>query len=160
ELEGLIGIFINTLALRGDLSGDPSFSTLLSRVRDTALEAYSLQDLPFEKLVEELQPVRDTARPPLFQVMLVLQNVPYEPLTLPRRTRAPLRIDTRTSKFDLLLTLQEENGRLEASLEHDTALFDRTPADRWLGHFGVLLRAAVADPERPLSTLPRLTAPE
>src|SRR6185369_5977343 len=80
ELEPLIGIFINTLALHGDLSGDPTFRTLLERTRDMALEAFALQDLPFEKLVEELQPVRDTARTPLSQVMIVLQNAPYEPL--------------------------------------------------------------------------------
>jgi amino acid adenylation domain-containing protein len=160
ELEPLIGIFINTLALHGDLSGDPTFRTLLERTRDMALEAFALQDLPFEKLVEELQPVRDTARTPLFQVMLVLQNAPYEPLELPGLTLTPVRVASSTSKFDLLLGLQEENGRLETFLEYDSALFDRTTADRLLGHFGVLLRAAAADPERRLSTLPRLTGPE
>jgi len=160
ELEPLIGIFINTLALHGDLSGDPSFRTLLERTRDMALEAFALQDLPFEKLVEELQPVRDTARTPLFQVMLVLQNAPFEPLELPGLTLSPLRVDSGTAKLDLLLGVQEENGRLETFLEHDSALFDRTTADRLLGHFGVLLRAAAADPDRRLSTLPRLTEPE
>ncbi|HEY2738167.1 MAG TPA: amino acid adenylation domain-containing protein, partial [Thermoanaerobaculia bacterium] len=154
ELEPLIGIFINTLALNGDLSGDPSFRTLLERTRDMSLEAFALQDLPFEKLVEELQPVRDTARPPLFQVMLVLQNAPFEPLELPGLTLAPLPVDNGTAKLDLLLGVQENNGRLETFLEHDSALFDRTTADRLLGHFGVLLRAAVADPDRRLSTLP------
>gem|GEM_PF-3326257 len=160
ELEPLIGIFINTLALHGDLSGDPTFRTLLERTRDMALEAFALQDLPFEKLVEELQPVRDTARTPLFQVMIVLQNAPYEPLELPGLTLTPVRVASSTSKFDMLLGIQEENGRLETFLEHDSALFDRTTADRLLGHFGVLLRAAAADPDRRLSTLPRLTTPE
>ena len=90
ELEPLIGIFITTLVLHGDLSGDPSFRTLLEQTRDLALEAFALQDLPFEKLVEELQPVRATARTPLFQVMLVLQNAPFEPLELPV-ARAPVK---------------------------------------------------------------------
>ncbi|HEY2739907.1 MAG TPA: condensation domain-containing protein, partial [Thermoanaerobaculia bacterium] len=116
ELEPLIGIFINTLALHGDLSGDPTFHSLLERTRDMALEAFALQDLPFEKLVEELQPVRDTARTPLFQVMLVLQNAPFEPLELPGLTLSPLRVDSGTAKLDLLLGVQEENGRLETFL--------------------------------------------
>jgi len=160
ELEGLIGVFINTLALRGDLTGDPSFRGMLGRAREAALEAYSLQDLPFEKLVEELQPLRDIARTPIFQVMLVLQNAPFEPLVLPGLTLAPLQVETGTSKFDLGLGMQEVGGRLECFLEHDSALFDRATAERILRHFAVLLTAAVADPARRLSALPQLTAPE
>jgi amino acid adenylation domain-containing protein/FkbM family methyltransferase len=160
ETEDLIGVFINTLALRGDLSGDSPFRELVRRSRDTALEAYALQDLPFEKLVEELHPVRDLSRPPIFQVMLVLQNTPLGPLALPGLTLEPLGVDSGTAKFDLLLALEEREAGLTGALEHNIALFDGTTAERLLRCFGVLLRAAAADPGRRLSSLPLLTEAE
>ena len=107
ETEGLIGFFVNMLVLRSDLSGDPTFRALLQRVREVALGAYAHQDLPFEKLVEELQPERDLSRQPLFQVGFVLQNTPLPRLELPGLRIAPLEIDNGTSKFDLTLMLRE-----------------------------------------------------
>src|SRR6185295_7416823 len=103
EIERLIGVFLNALALRGDLSGDPSFRELLARVRETTLEAYALQDLPFEKLLEELQPTRDLARHPLFQTLLILQNAPAETLTLEGLAFTLLPVESGTAKVELLL---------------------------------------------------------
>src|SRR2546425_12822323 len=107
ETEDLIGFFVNTLVMRTDLSGNPSFPELLRRVREVALQAYAHQDLPFEKLVEELRPERDRSHSPLFQVMFILQNAPREPFELPGLTVSPLTVDSGTAKFDLTLSLTE-----------------------------------------------------
>src|SRR5262249_18394380 len=124
ETEGLVGFFVNTLVLRVDLSGDPSFRTLLGRVRETCLGAYAHQDLPFERLVEELNPVRDSSRSPLFQVMFVLQNTPQQVLELPGLRLATRDIDSGTSKFDLTLRLTEYEGGLRGELEYSTELYE------------------------------------
>src|SRR6185436_14658330 len=107
EIEGLIGFFVNTLVLRGDLSGDPSFAELLSRVRRTSLDAFSHQDLPFERLVEEIVVERNRAVSPLFQVLFAFQNAPLGSLEMPGLRLAQLDVDTGLVKFDLSLTLQE-----------------------------------------------------
>ncbi|HKH45336.1 MAG TPA: amino acid adenylation domain-containing protein, partial [Thermoanaerobaculia bacterium] len=160
ELEGLIGFFLNTLVLRGDLSGDPSFRELLGRARETALGAYAHQDVPFERLVDELQPERDLSRAPLFQVMLVLQNAPMAPLVLEGLTLSPFAVEVDTAKFDLTLSLEETAHGLAASLEYRTDLFDASTADRLLDRFGRLLAGAVDEPRRPIAELPILSAAE
>jgi amino acid adenylation domain-containing protein len=162
--EGLIGFFVNTLVLRGDLSGDPPFTELVGRARETALAAYAHQDLPFEKLVEELRPGRSLGHSPLFQVLLVLQNVPLGPLELPGLTLEPLEDDRPAAKFDLTLTLhQRAPGRGEAlagTLEFRRDLFDRETAARMAEHLRILLAGALEAPEARLSELPWLTEAE
>jgi amino acid adenylation domain-containing protein len=160
ELEELIGFFVNTLVLRADLRGAPAFSALLARCRATALAAYAHQNLPFERLVEELQPERDMSHNPLFQTMFVLQNAPLPPLELAGLALEPLPLDTRTSKFDLTLFLWEEDGWIEGALEHSTDLFDGATMERLLGHFQTLLGGIVADPERPIGHYDLLTPAE
>ncbi len=160
ELEQLIGFFVNSLALRTDLSGDPSFRALLRRVREVALGAYSHQDLPFEKVVEELQPDRLQDRNPIFQVMFALQNAPRAPLTLPGITIRTLPRRRRTAKFDLTLFAMEQSRGLSATLEYSTDLFRADTVARMLGHYRRLLEAAVADPDRRVSDLPLLTDEE
>ncbi|HZF12136.1 MAG TPA: amino acid adenylation domain-containing protein [Thermoanaerobaculia bacterium] len=160
EVEGLIGFFINMLVLRTDLSGEPSFGQLLERVRDVALGAYTHQDLPFEKLVEELRPDRDLRRSPLFQVSFQLLNVPSSPLDLPGLTLAPLAPAARSAKFDLDLALIEGEERLGGPLDFDADLFDGTTMERLLAHFDRLLTGAVASPGSRLSELPLLTRAE
>jgi amino acid adenylation domain-containing protein len=160
ELEPLIGFFVNTLALRADLTGDPTGRTLLGRCRETALGAYAHQDLPFEKLVEELRPERDLARAPLFQVLLSLQNTPPADFELPGLTLAPVAIEPGTAKFDLTLSAMETPEGIGAALEHDAHLFDRATAARLAGHLAAALQGLAADPGRRLSELPLLAAAE
>jgi amino acid adenylation domain-containing protein len=160
ELEGLIGFFVNTLVLRTDLSGNPTFRELLGRVHEVALGAYAHQDLPFEKLVEELQPERDMSFSPLFQVMFVFQNAPRQPLELPGLTVSRWRVDFGTSKFDLTLSIVEEGERLRATLEYNTNLFDAGTIERMVEHYERLLEGIVADPDRSISSLPLLTEGE
>ncbi|HEV2149751.1 MAG TPA: amino acid adenylation domain-containing protein, partial [Longimicrobiaceae bacterium] len=160
DTEGLIGFFANTLALRADLGGDPSFAELLGRVREGALGAYAHQDLPFERLVEEVAPGRSLSHTPLFQVVLALQSAPSAPPRLPGVEAAPLRLGTTTAKFDLTLALAESGGGLAGSLEYSTELFDASTVQRMLGHFRVLLEGAAAAPERRLSGLELLDAHE
>jgi amino acid adenylation domain-containing protein len=160
EVEGLIGFFVNTLVLRSDLREQPPFRRLLDRVREGTLGAYAHQDLPFDRLVEELRPERDLAYAPLFQVMFALQNAPMGALRLPGLELEPLELEVGAAKFDLVLSLGETAGGLEGGLGYNRDLFDPTTAERIAGHFCALLRAAVADPERPVDELPLLTAPE
>ena len=161
EVEGLIGFFVNTLVLRTGLSGDLTFRELLGRVREVALGAYAHQDLPFEKLVEELQPERDLSRNPLFQVMFALQNVPRHTLKLAGLEVSSVAVGTGTAKFDLSLSvLEEQRGGLRASLEYNTDLFDAATTERMLGHWRNLLEGVVADPEQRISELPLLTQAE
>ncbi|MDQ3172664.1 MAG: amino acid adenylation domain-containing protein, partial [Acidobacteriota bacterium] len=160
ETEHLIGFFVNTLVLRGDLSGNPTFRELLGRVREVTFGAYEHQDVPFEKLVEELQPERSLSRTPLFQVMFALQNAPGKALELQGLTLAPLRVEYGTTKFDLTLFVWEEVEGLRAVFEYSTDLFDEATVIRMLGHFEVLLEGIVSNPERRLSELPLLTEAE
>ncbi len=157
ETEGLIGLFLNTLALRVDLSGDPGFGELLERVRAATLEAFAHQDLPFERVVEELDPVRDLSRTPVFQVQLVLQNAPMSPLELPGLTLSPLEIETATSKFDLSLTAAEDGDSVVTQWVFSRDLFDPTRIARLRGHFARIL---AADPRCRLSELPLLSDAE
>ncbi|HEV2755141.1 MAG TPA: amino acid adenylation domain-containing protein, partial [Actinomycetota bacterium] len=157
EIEGLIGFFVNTLVMRNDLSGDPSFTKLMERARDVALGAYAHQDLPFEKLVEELKPPRDLSHSPLFQVAFGFQNTPAPEFELTGlRIDLPDLEDT-SAKFDLSMDMVETDEGLAGSLNYATALFERTTIDEMLGHFETLLESIVARPEARLSELPILT---
>ncbi|MCP4660532.1 MAG: amino acid adenylation domain-containing protein, partial [bacterium] len=171
EIEGLIGFFVNTLVLRTDLSGgpadleptfdDPTFRELLERVVEVTLGAYEHQDLPFEKLVEELQPRRDLSRHPLFQVMFQLQNAPAPPVELPGLTLSRfVAEDTGTAKFDLSLFLTDSADGLPGVLEYCTDLFDHSTMERLLGHYRTLLAGIVADPGGRLCALPMLAPAE
>ncbi len=170
EIEGLIGFFVNSLVLRTDLSGNPTFRELLSRVKEVALGAYAHQDLPFEKLVEELHPERNLNQNPLFQVVFALQNAPMPALELTDLTLTPLPFDTETTRFDLEFHLWEpntQNGLWVDSSEgisgfviYSTDLFDDTTITRMLGHFQTLLEGIVANPEQRIAQLPLLTASE
>jgi amino acid adenylation domain-containing protein len=160
EIESLIGFFVNTLVLRVDLSGNLSFRELLKRTRQVTLDAYSHQDLPFEKLVEELQPERNLSYNPLFQVMFVLQNAGSEGWEFPGLTLIPLEIESVTAKFDLTLAMEERESGLRGVLEYNRDLFDAPTITRMLGHFQTLLAGIVANPEQPLLALPLLTEVE
>src|SRR3990172_3676416 len=160
ELEGLIGFFANTLAIRTDLSGNPSFRELLGQVREVTLGAYAHQDVPFEKLVEELQLERNLSHTPLFQVSLALQNAPMPSLALEDLTLSPLVVHSGTAKFDLALFMEEGAGGLRGVLEYNTDLFDAATVTLMIGHFQTLLEGIVANPEQRISDLPLLTEAE
>ncbi len=156
EIEGLIGYFANTLVLRLDLRAAPPFRVLLGQARATAQAAYAHQDLPFERLVEELQPGRELRRSPLFQVMLVLQNATRSALEVAGLNVARLDVEPGVAKFDLMLDVIELDGGLAGGLEFATDLFERATIERLLGHLTALLAAAVADPETSVGELPML----
>ena len=161
EVERMIGFFANTLALRTDLAGDPTFRELLRRERDTALDAFAHQDLPFEKLVEELNPPRDLSRTAIFQTMFILQNAP--PAREDGRSglsMLPVPVDSRTAKFDCMLYLTEGEEGVRGFLEYNTDLFEPATVARLLGHLGALLEGVAANPELRLSQLPLLPAEE
>lgn len=167
ELEGLLGLFINTLVLRTNLSGNPSFRELLGRVREVALGAYAHQDLPFELLVETLHPERDASRSPLFQVMLILQNAPMEELELPGLILRTLETEGGTAKFDLTLYMwdQPKNSKMYPQgfhifFEYASDLFEAPTITRMMGHFQTLLEAIVATPDQGILDLPLLTEAE
>ena len=153
QIEGLIGFFVNTLVMRTELSGDPSFKSAMNRVRETSLGAYAHQDLPFEKLVEELNPQRYLNRTPLFQVMFALQNAPRETLELPGLQISPERVESGTAKFDLTLALNDDNRALAGEMEYNTDLFDAHTIDSMLGHFESLLESIAENPNLPISSL-------
>jgi amino acid adenylation domain-containing protein len=160
ETESLIGFFVNTLIFRTRLSERMTFRELLGQVRETALEAYAHQDLPFEKLVEELQPERSLSHSPVFQVMLDLQNAPMRDLELQGLRLTPLPFDSRMAKFDLVLTVAETDGRLSGQLEYNTDLFDAATIRRMARHLEHLLETAVSNPDEQVSRLPLLTDDE
>jgi amino acid adenylation domain-containing protein len=160
EIEGLIGFFVNTLALRADLSGSPTFGELLGQVRQTALDAYAHQDVPFERIVEEVAVERDLAVSPLFQVLFVLQNAPVGDLAVPGLQISPLALDTGLTKLDLSLTLGEGPAGLSGALEYNTGLFDAGTAEWLTSRFLALLEAAVREPGLPVTDLPILLPAE
>lgn len=171
EIEPLIGFFVNSLVLRTDLSGEQTFREFLKRVREVTLGAYAHQDLPFEKLVEELQPDRSLRQHPLFQVVFALQNSPMESLELPGLTLSSLNIDFKTTRFDLEFHLWESSDSfrslwceqwehtegLRGVVVYNTDLFDKATINRMVGHFKTLLEAIVAKPESRVSELPLLS---
>ncbi len=157
DLEPLLGFFLNTLALRIDLSDDPSFAELVRQVRHVALEAFERHELPFEKLVEEIRPERDLSRSPVFQVMFIMHNAPKARLELSDLTLGETSFESGTSKYDLTLSASMMGDRLVLALEYNTALFEKTSILRMLGHYRELLVRAMAEPHRPASELPLLT---
>ncbi|MFI6039957.1 amino acid adenylation domain-containing protein, partial [Streptomyces sp. NPDC051315] len=165
-VDDLVGFFVNTLVLRTDTSGDPSFRELLARTRETDLAAYAHQDVPFERLVEELNPVRSLSRHPLFQVLLVLQNTEETDVRLGDATARPEPVANTTAKFDLSLALTETHdptgapAGLDGGLEFATDLFDTDTVRTFLARLERLLHAAVADPDRPLGALEVLSTDE
>ncbi|NOK38896.1 amino acid adenylation domain-containing protein, partial [Corallococcus exercitus] len=160
EVERLIGFFANTLALRLDTSGDPSFHALLGRVRDVCLGAYAHPDMPFEQLVDLLVPQRDPSRPPLFQAMFVHVNSPWAALKWPGLTVTELDFEPGVARFDITLFLYDDPSGMEARWEYNADLFDEATMARMAAHYARLLEGAVAKPESPVSALPLLTARE
>ena len=161
EVEPLIGLFVNTLAIRADVSGDPSFAELLRRLRDRTLAALSNQDIPFEQVVDAVQPTRDRSRSPIFQAAFQLLDTVGRELQLAGITARRVPGAKDTSKFDLTLMLAAApGGALRAVLEYRSDLFDVATVDRMLGHFAVLLAAAVRDPSQPVGALPLMAAAE
>jgi len=160
EIEDVVGCFINTLVLRADLSGDPSASEFVARMREVCLDAFAHQDLPFERLVEELRPERDLSRNPLFQVMFALQNAPQRPLELAGITLRPLDIERSTAQVDLTLHVWETAEGLSASFEYASELFEESTIARMATHWRSLLEGMVASPERCVWELPLLSEAE
>jgi amino acid adenylation domain-containing protein len=156
ETEGLIGFFVNTLVLRTDLSGDPTFRELLGRVREVCLGAYAHQEVPFEKVVEELAPERHMNRNPLFQVMFTMQNAPREELTLGGLRIDHLETESGTAPYDLKLWIQDGDGALSGALQYKTELFDEETVARMLGSLKQLMQGVASDSSRRLSELPLL----
>ncbi|HEU5380547.1 MAG TPA: amino acid adenylation domain-containing protein [Ktedonobacteraceae bacterium] len=160
ETEELIGCFVNTLVLRTDLSGDPSFRDLLGRVKEMCLDAYGHQDLPFERLVEEVQPERDRSRNPLFQVMFVLQNVVSTALEIEGLAVHPVTVGSERARFDLTVSVEERPQGLKALFEYNTDLFREATIARFAGHYQALLERIADNPERRLAELSLLTERE
>ncbi len=160
QIEDAIGFFVNTLVLNTDFSGNPTFNQLLARVRNTALDAFANQDLPFEKLVEELQPVRSLSHSPLFQVMFTLHNAHQQDFSLAGLETDQIQKKTQFAKFDLTLNVSEREGVLHTSFGYDSDLFEADTICRMSHHFQTLLESIVADPTQPISLLPILTQAE
>lgn len=154
EFESLIGFFVNTLAIRTNLSGNPTFRELLGRVREVTLEAYDHQEVPFEKIIEALQIQRSLSYSPLFQVMFILQNAPKQHLKLPGLALDELEFDSGTAKFDLTVDMAEVDDGLSCVCEYNTDLFESATIIRMLGHFQSLLEGIVSDPGQRLLALP------
>ncbi|PHM11561.1 non-ribosomal peptide synthetase [Nostoc sp. 'Peltigera malacea cyanobiont' DB3992] len=160
EIESLIGFFVNTLVLRNQIEGNPSFSEFLSQVRQVATSAYTHQDVPFEQVVEALQPERSLSYNPLFQVVFVLENFLLDTLELPDVTLTPQFVERGTSQFDLTLAVWETKAGLIGSWEYNSDLFEPDTIARMTSHFQTLLAAIIANPNQPISELPLLSQPE
>ncbi|MDZ8136599.1 MAG: amino acid adenylation domain-containing protein [Nostoc sp. DedQUE04] len=160
ELEGMLGLFVNTLVLRNNLSGNPRFCELLHRVREVTLDAYAHQDLPFEKLVEQLQPERDLSRNPLYEVMFVLQNTPTSIQEVFGLTLRPLQLDNGTAQLDIFLSMSESQQGLTGFLEYNTDIFEDATITRFISNFQTLLESIVVNQEQHISQLSLLTAQE
>ena len=160
EVEGLIGFFVNSLAMRTNLSGNPSFLELLERVREVALGAFARQDIPFEKLVEELHPERDISRTPLFQIIFAIQNMPAEALQLPGLTLSPFALERTTARFDIEIYLWVKSEGLSGRVVYNTDLFEDATIARLMGHYETLLESIVSDPDQRISEVQTLTDTE
>ncbi|MBH9643658.1 amino acid adenylation domain-containing protein [Burkholderia vietnamiensis] len=152
--EPLIGFFANMLALRVDLSGNPSFGELLARVKRVALDAYSRQEIPFEQVVDALALERDLSRTPVFQVVFAYEKAQPDALNFPGLVTTPVQVESHTSKFDLTLHVEDADDGLAGAIEYNLDLFDGSTIERMAGHFRTLLDAVIAAPDRPLGELP------
>ena len=153
DTEGLIGFFINTLVMRTDLSGDPSFQEVLKRVREVTLGAYANQDLPFERLVEELNPVRDLTRQPLFQVLFTFQNAATTKLEAAGLTFAGLKVEKQTVQFDWNVAMADTEQGIACEWQYNTDLFEAETIRRMVRHLEHLLEGIMAKPEETISRL-------
>ncbi|MCR8844949.1 amino acid adenylation domain-containing protein [Paenibacillus sp. SC116] len=160
ETEALIGFFVNTIVMRTDLSGQPTFLELLQRVKQVALDNFMHQSVPFEKLIEAINPERTLSHSPLFQVMFTLQNTPEEQVTLDGLRVEQLEIDLQSTKFDLMLGMQEGAQGLSGTFTYSCDLFDLTTIERMSGHFQTLVRGIVSNSNQPLTEIPLLTDEE
>ncbi|MDJ0843510.1 amino acid adenylation domain-containing protein [Crocosphaera sp.] len=160
EIEQLIRFFVNTLLLRIDVNNNPTFDELLKRVRTMALDAYTHQDIPFEKLVEELNPERNLSYTPLFQVLFALQNVPKSTLEIPEVTVKTMKIERSLSKFDLSLFMIETETALRGEFEYNADLFEKETIGRMIGHFETLLTQIITNSETQINKLSFLTPEE
>lgn len=160
EIANLIGFFVNTLILRTDLSGNPTFQTLLERVRQVAIEAYENQNIPFDQLVVALNPERRLNNTPLIQVLFVLQNAPTQSLEIPGLKLALSELYNETAKFDLTFSVGETSEGLSLTVEYSTDLFESTTIQRMINHYCNLLQSAIASPEQTISQLPMLSEQE
>ena len=160
EVERLIGFFVNTLVLRTQFENNPSFKDLLAQVRETTLKAYEHQDVPFEQVVEALQPQRSSSHSPLFQVMFILQNSSIRDVELPGVTLAPIELGSTIAKFDLTLSITETDQGLVGEWKYNTDLFKEQTIERMIGHFQNLLEAIVENPLTNVSKLPLLSESE
>ena len=160
ETENLVGFFVNTVVIRTRLSGELCFRDLLKRVRETTLAAYAHQEVPFERLVEELQPERSLSHAPLFQVVFAFNNSPRQAIELPGLDSTLLDVHTTAAKFDLAFLVEDAGAELKVAVEYSTDLFDAATIERLTGHFETLLESIVAAPEHRLSELPLLTSGE
>ena len=156
EFEKLIGFFVNTVVLRGDVSTDPGFRDLLKQVRKTTLEAFSHHDLPFDRVVNALGLERDLSRNPLYQVDFAFQNLPSVDVSTPGLSLKPFTLRETTSRFDLELDLKEASDGFEGFIRYNAGLFTQTTIERMARHYHTLLEAVIAEPDRPLSSLPLL----
>jgi hypothetical protein len=160
ELEGLIGFFVNLLVLRSDLSGNPTFREVLARVRETAMGALAHQDVPFDRLVEELRPKRHRSRTPLFQMLFVMENIPQETLHLPGLTMTPMPSQAETARFDLALFVREQADGIVTKWTYKTDLFDRATIQRLANQYVALLENIAAAPDTRLNELALQTEAE
>ena len=160
EIERLIGYFVNTLALRTDLSGDPSFREVVGRVRQTCLGAYAHQELPFERLVEELHPRRDLSRSPIFQVHFIFQNIPMPEFDVAGLRLEPVDVESSTARFDLELQVFDRPDGLHGWFEYNRDLFDAETIERMSAHLSRLVENLVADADRPVAQVPMLVPDE
>lgn len=151
ELENMIGLFVNTLVIRGQVTPDQPFTAWLAEIKNTTLTAFAHQDVPFEQLVEELQPQRRLDTTPLFQVMFVLQNTPDSHLALPNLNLEPIEVPRHSARFDLTLSVSEQNNRVQVSLEYRTDLWHADTIKRWWGEIETLLTQIAAAPRQPLT---------
>ncbi len=157
EVEGLIGFFVNTLVMRNEVRGEESYIELLRRVKESAIGAYGHQDVPFEKLVEELQPERDLSRTPIFQVMMVMQGEVSKGKEMEGLRIEGMELRTGKAKFEMMLEVREDAGAIGGSLEYSADLFDKSTVERMAQHFTILLEAIVKDPQARLSELPLMS---
>jgi amino acid adenylation domain-containing protein len=156
DVEPLIGFFVNSLPLRLSAGGRPGFAELVRRARETALNGLGHADVPFEKLVEELRPVRSLGHAPIFQAQLILQNAPTSELALAGTTATPIAVDSGTAKFDLTLVGMAAGDDLRLAVEYDTELYDASTVERFVEHLLTLLDGALAEPDRPVAEIPLL----